>query len=325
MKQEILAMLKACPDYLSGQMLCDYFQVSRTAVWKVMNQLKSEGYHIEAAPNRGYRLIQDTDIFQEEELQRAVRGKWAGCKVIYKKTTGSTNLDAAAMAGELPHGAVIVADEQTAGRGRRGRSWVSEAEGNIYFSLLLKPDFLPERASMVTLVMALAVAEAIENVTKLSAGIKWPNDIVIGGKKVCGILTELRAEPDLIHHIVIGVGINAHQKNFSEEALAYATSIDLETGGFLNRTELITEVWARFEALYDEFERTLDLGALREDYNVRLVSLGQEVRILDPKGEYTAVSGGIDEKGRLQVTKEDGSRESIFAGEVSVRGIYGYV
>ncbi|MCD8326866.1 MAG: biotin--[acetyl-CoA-carboxylase] ligase [Lachnospiraceae bacterium] len=325
MKQEILAMLKACPDYLSGQMLCDHFQVSRTAVWKVMNQLKNEGYHIESVPNRGYRLIQDTDILHEDELQQAVRGKWAGCRVIYKKITGSTNLDAAAAAGELPHGAVIVADEQTAGRGRRGRNWISEPQGNIYFSLLLKPDFLPEKASMVTLIMALAVAKAIEIVVKLPAMIKWPNDIVIEGKKVCGILTELRAEPDLIHHIVIGVGINAHQKNFEGEALTYATSIDRETGGFVNRTELLAEIWAQFETLYEEFEKTLDLSSLQEEYNGRLVDLGQKVRILDPKGEYTALSGGIDAAGQLQVAREDGSRESIYAGEVSVRGVYGYV
>lgn len=318
-------MLKACPDYISGQTLCEHFQVSRTAVWKVINQLKADGYHIESVPNKGYRLIRDTDIFSGAELIQAVRGKWAGCRAIYKKTTGSTNLDAAAAAAELPHGAVIVADEQTAGRGRRGRSWVSKPQGNIYFSLLLKPDFAPEHASMVTLVMALAVAKAIEKVTGLSVMIKWPNDIVIHGKKVCGILTELRAEPDFIHHIVIGVGINAHQKEFPEEALEYATSIDLETGAFVDRTELVAEVWAQFEELYEIFTRTLDLSGLLQEYNQHLADLGQQVRILDPKGEHTALSGGINARGELQVTREDGSQESVFAGEVSVRGIYGYV
>ncbi len=318
-------MLKACPDYISGQTLCEHFQVSRTAVWKVMNQLKADGYHIESVSNKGYRLIRDTDIFSEAELSGAVKSHWVGSQVIYKKTTGSTNLDAAAAAADHAHGAVIVADEQTAGRGRRGRSWVSEPQGNIYFSLLLKPEFAPERASMVTLIMALAVAKAIEKVTKLPVMIKWPNDIVIHGKKVCGILTELRAEPDFIHHIVIGVGINAHQKEFPEEALQYATSIDLETGDFVDRTELITEVWAQFEELYEVFLQTLDLSGLLEEYNAHLADLGQSVRILDPKGEYTALSGGINARGELQVTKEDGSPENVFAGEVSVRGIYGYI
>ncbi len=318
-------MLRACPDYISGQTLCERFQVSRTAVWKVINQLRAEGYHIESVPNRGYRLIRDTDIFSEAELEQAVKSQWVGCRVIYKKTTGSTNLDAAAAAAELEHGAVIVADEQTAGRGRRGRSWVSEPQGNIYFSLLLKPDFAPERASMVTLVMALAVTKTIEKETQLPVMIKWPNDIVIHGKKVCGILTEMRAEPEFIHHIVIGVGINTHQKEFPEEALQYATSIDLETGGFADRTELLIDIWAQFEKLYEVFARTLDLSGLLEEYNAHLADRGQSVRILDPKGEYTALSGGINARGELQVTKEDGSQECVFAGEVSVRGIYGYI
>lgn len=263
-------------------------------------------------------------------------------KFIYYKETGSTNEDAARMAEELPHGAVIVADAQTAGRGRRGRSWVSAPGENLYFSLLLKPDFAPEQASMLTLVMALAVAQSIQAVyagtrqTKATHAdelqselqqvqIKWPNDIVISGRKVSGILTEMQAVPGSIRYVVIGVGINVNQAVFEEEGLMHASSLYLATGRRIDRQVLLTEVLCRFESLYEAFCQAASLKPMLEEYQRRLVNLGKEVRVLEPQGAYEGVALGIDEQGRLLVRKADGGVEAVYAGEVSVRGLYGYV
>lgn len=283
-----------------------------------------------------------TERFNDRLWKQSYHGKWAGQTMIYKDVTGSTNEDAARMAEELPHGAVIVADAQTAGRGRRGRSWVSAPGENLYFSLLLKPDFAPEQASMLTLVMALAVAQGIEAVyvgtrqTKATHAdelqselqqvqIKWPNDIVIGGKKVCGILTEMQAVPGSIRHVVIGVGININQAVFEEEGLMHASSLYLATGRQIDRQGLLAEVLCRFETLYAAFCQAASLKPILKAYQDRLVNQGKEVRVLEPQGAYEGIALGVDEQGQLLVQRADGSVEAVYAGEVSVRGIYGYV
>ncbi|MFR6333789.1 MAG: biotin--[acetyl-CoA-carboxylase] ligase, partial [Eisenbergiella sp.] len=190
-------------EYISGQELCSRFGVSRTAVWKVINQLKEEGYEIEAVQNKGYRLKASPDVIGEIELgsrlQTRGEGHWAGNSLIFYPSTGSTNIDAKRAAEDgAPEGTLVVTDCQNTGRGRRGRDWSSPQGCNLYFTLLLRPDCSPDQACMLTLVMALAVAEAV-NELGLEAGIKWPNDIVLSGKKICGILTEMSAEPDYIH------------------------------------------------------------------------------------------------------------------------------
>jgi BirA family biotin operon repressor/biotin-[acetyl-CoA-carboxylase] ligase len=245
--------------------------------------------------------------------------------IIYKEEIDSTNLEAARLADSLPHGTVIAADAQTAGRGRRGRSWVSRKGENLYFSLLLKPEFCPELAPMLTLVMALAVTQGIEQVYGCKPRIKWPNDIVVNGRKVCGILTEMQLEAGRIKCVIVGVGINVNQMTFEETGLDYASSLQKETGMRKERKELLETVVDRFEALYREFCESGSLQFMKEAYEVRLANMGLEVRVLDPKGEYTGTALGINDRGELLVCREDGSQEAVYAGEVSVRGLYGYV
>lgn len=245
--------------------------------------------------------------------------------IIYKEEIDSTNLEAARLSDSLPHGTVIVADVQTAGRGRRGRKWVSRKGENLYFSFLLKPEFGPERASMLTLVMALAVAQGIELVYGCKPQIKWPNDIVVNGRKVCGILTEMQPEGGRIKHVIVGVGINVNQMTFEEEGLAYASSLQKETGRYKERRELLESVLERFDELYQEFCKMGSLQCMKSAYEDRLANLGMEVRVLDPKGEYVGTALGINNIGELLVRREDGSKEAVYAGEVSVRGLYGYV
>lgn len=328
-KSDILTLLRNSEDFVSGQQICAKLGVSRTAVWKVINQLKEEGYQIESVSRKGYRLTASPDILSSSEIASRLTTKWAGRKLYYFDETDSTNIDAKRYAEEgAPHGTTVIADMQTAGRGRRGRMWQSPPGSAIYMTIMLKPDFVPDKASMLTLVMALSVADAIAETTGLQAGIKWPNDVVVNAKKVCGILTEMNVESDYIQYVVIGVGINANNgslEEFPEEIRQTATSLKIESGAHISRAELIERVLFHFEKNYDVFVSTLDLSGLMEAYDKRLLNLDAEVRVLDPKGEYSGIARGINSLGELLVEKEDGSIEQVYAGEVSVRGVYGYV
>lgn len=326
MKAEILKMLRRTDGYLSGQQICDTFQVSRTAVWKAINQLKEEGYEIEAVRNKGYRITGCPDILSREEIMSHMDTCWAGQKVFFYEETDSTNTRAKAggEAGDL-HGALFVAEKQNAGKGRRGRTWQSPAGSSIYMSILLRPSFEPSKAPMLTLIMAYSVAMALEEEEKISAKIKWPNDLVLNKKKICGILTEMSAEVDYINYVVIGVGINANTESFPEEISETATSLKLESGEKVRRAGLIAAVMKKFEEYYEQFCAAKDLSFLMEGYNQILVNRDRQVCVLEPGGEYLAEALGINEKGELLVRREDGSIGQVFAGEVSVRGIYGYV
>lgn len=246
--------------------------------------------------------------------------------VQYYEETGSTNTDAKRLAeAGAAHGTIVVADAQTAGRGRRGRQWHAPAGKNIYFTMVLRPEFPADRASMLTLVMALGVAKAIENGCGLRAEIKWPNDIVVNKKKVCGILTEMAMEADAIKYVVIGVGINVNQEEFPGDIKETAGSLLTESGKSFERSELLQGVLECFERDYELFLKTADMSLLMETYNEMLINRDSQVKVLDPKGEWSGTARGINEKGELLVEKEDGCREAVYAGEVSVRGLYGYV
>lgn len=339
MKSEILALLReringddaqgGSREYISGQELCGRFGVSRTAVWKVINQLKEEGYEIEAVQNKGYRLKSSPDVVGEDEIKSRFANRGEGClaggNLLFYPETGSTNIEAKKAAEEgAPEGTLVVTDRQNTGRGRRGRDWISPEGCNLYFTLLLRPDCRPEQACMITLVMALAAAEAVTELG-IEAGIKWPNDIVVHGKKVCGILTEMSAEPDYIHYVVVGCGINVNQKDFPEEIRATATSLALEKGERITRSALLVSVVDHFEKAYGTFRKTWDLTVLIPAYHRFLLNKDARVRVLDPKGEFCGTARGINETGELLVEKEDGEQERVYAGEVSVRGVYGYV
>lgn len=250
---------------------------------------------------------------------------WAGQTQIFYEETDSTNLRAKALGADGVHGTLILADRQTAGRGRRGRTWESDEEENIYMSLYLRPEFLPEKAPMLTLVMAYSVAEALRKSFGIEAQIKWPNDLILNRKKICGILTEMTMEQWQMQSVIIGVGINVGNRAFPEELQERATSIYLETGEMISKAGLIRAIMKEFEIQYEAFCEAGDLSPMLDGYNQILVNRGREVQILDAKGSYNATAFGINPQGELQIEREDGTREHIFAGEVSVRGIYGYV
>ena len=330
MKAQILKMLREADGYISGQQLCEKFGVSRTAVWKVIRQLQEEGYEVEAVRNKGYRIIDSPDVMTKEELESLMDTKWAGKNIVYYDEIDSTNLRIKQLGDEgAVEGTLAVADRQTAGRGRRGRSWDSPAGESISMSILLRPQITPNQAPMLTLVMACSVAEGIMDCKDVCGEqqiqIKWPNDIVVDGKKVCGILTEMSMEQAYIHHIVIGVGINVRRQEFPKEIRDRAAAIEEQCGFRISRSQLIADIMEAFEEDYEIFLQTHDLKGLRDSYAKLLVNRDREVCVLDPKGEFRGTARGINDQGELLVERQDGSIEEVYAGEVSVRGVYGYV
>lgn len=326
MKAKILQALREADGYVSGQQLCEQFHVSRTAVWKVINQLREMGYEIDSVSNKGYCIRSAPDLLNKNELMSLRKTAWIGHRLECFDIIGSTNTTAMQMAEEgAPNGTLVVADRQDSGKGRRGRGWVMPAGIAIAMSIVIKPEELqPGNAPMLTLVSALAVVRAIEEQTGLQPGIKWPNDIVINGKKVCGMLTEMSTQIDYINHIVVGIGINVHNEQFPEELADRATSLYLESGKHFNRAALVESVCEHFEHYYEIFMRTQDLSHLQTEYDSFLVNRDRQVRILDPLGEYEGKALGITLRGELLVETPEGVR-TVDSGEVSVRGIYGYV
>ena len=241
------------------------------------------------------------------------------------ETIDSTNRKVKELAVEgANHGTLVTADAQQAGIGRRGRSWSSEKGTGIYMSMLLRPRIATDKASMLTLVAALAVESAIAETLQCQPMIKWPNDIVLNKKKICGILTELALNGTEIDYVVIGIGINANNKEFPEEIVQTASSLFLELNEEMDIELLITEVWKQFAVYYEQFLETEDLTLLKEEYEKALVNKEEKVKVLDPLGEYIGVAKGITNTGELIVDTE-GEIRYVSSGEVSVRGIYGYV
>lgn len=243
----------------------------------------------------------------------------------------STNKKARELAMEgCPHGTLVSADVQEAGVGRRGRSWSSEQGVGIYMSIVLRPEIEADKAHMLTLVAAMAVQKAIgkicgeSNDSKAKPEIKWPNDIVLNKKKICGILTEMSLKGTEIDFVIVGIGINVNNKAFPEEIREMASSLMLELGWDIDREMLITEVWKQFCGYYKQFLETVDVSLFQEEYEKALVNKEEKVKVLDPLGEYVGTARGITNTGELIVDIE-GELRYVSGGEVSVRGIYGYV
>lgn len=325
MREEILELLKECSDYVSGQDLCEHLGVSRTAVWKNINALKNEGYQIDSVNNRGYKLLAEPDIIDEKRVREYLHTRWLAKNIWYQTETDSTNTQAKRLGEDAaPNGTLVVTERQTAGRGRRGKAWISPV-GNCYFSILLRPEISVDRASIITLVSALALTRTIRDAVGLDVMIKWPNDVIANGKKLCGILTESSTDLEYINYAVVGIGINTNQVDFPDEIQEMASSIRLETGKKINRAELLGNFLNVFEIYYEKFLETEDLSMLLEEYNQFMVNCGREVKIIEKEQERVLTAIGIDKRGRLIVEDKMGEQEKIISGEVSVRGLYGYI
>ena len=271
-----------------------------------------------------YEEIVTGSIYNENTIADQIHTKWAGKTVHFARETDSTNLWIKRLAKEgAPEGTLALAEFQSAGRGRLGRSWEVPEGTSVMMSILLRPKFEPQYAPMLTLVMGMAVAKAVKKFG-FDVSIKWPNDVVVSHKKICGILTEMGVRDGKIDYAVIGVGINVNIREFPEEMADKATSLYLESGREFDRSQIPGLVMEAFEEYYEKFAATCDLSGLKEEYESILANYNQPVRVL-AKEPYEGVARGITDGGELLVEKTDGTIVAVSAGEVSVRGLYSYV
>ncbi|NLM12763.1 MAG: biotin--[acetyl-CoA-carboxylase] ligase [Epulopiscium sp.] len=326
MKSKILRLLKDSDGYVSGEEISKILGVSRTAIWKVITHLKEEGYIIESVTKKGYLLRGTPDLLTEDEVRYQLKTKWLGQKIHHYHQIDSTNKEAKKLAanGER-EGTVVIAEEQLAGRGRLGRTWVSPPQTGIWMSVILRPPISPADASKITLIAGLAVCEGIKAVTGLPAQIKWPNDIVLHNKKICGILTEMSAELEKVNYIILGIGINVNMSSFPEDIKNMATSLKIEGGKDYDRKEIVKAILTNLEKYYEAYLNKQDLENLIEKYKSYCLTLGKEVKIIHRNEEFIGKAIDLTEEGELMVEKHDGQVITVFFGEVSVRGLYGYI
>lgn len=325
----VLAMLKEQQGgFCSGEAMSQALGLSRAAVWKAVDALRRDGYRISSVPRRGYRLEESPDLLSQGELRSALGGCAIGGELVCLDCVDSTNNYAKKLADEgAPHGTVILTEQQTGGRGRQGKSFASPAGKGLYLSVLLRPDCPPMEVINLTAWTAVAVCDAIEEAVGLRPGIKWTNDIILQGKKLCGILTEmgLEAESGQLQYVVVGVGINVSQngEDFAGELAPIAISLEQALGRPVRRAELAAAVIRALDRMVRDFPREKD--SYLERYRAGCLTTGHQVRLIQKGVSRTAFAQSIDEEFALVVRWEDGSEETITAGDVSVRGLLGYV
>ena len=321
MQSDVLKLLRESGDkYVSGEEIADRLGVSRTAVWKHIGELRELGYRITSQPRSGYILEEAPDLLLPEEIRNGLKTSFVGRNVIHFDSVGSTNVEAKRLASEdAPEGTIVVAEEQGKGRGRLDRSFFSPT-GGIWFSLILRPPFLPQDAPKCTLMAAVAVAKAM-NAFGFQVGIKWPNDILHDGKKLVGILTEMHAEIDRINYIVIGIGINVNipRSLFPVELQETATSLQLIRGAAVPRLKLFQSVLENIEGLYTTATNH-GFSPIMEEWRQCSATLGHEVKVIGVgrDEQFTGKAVDIDEDGALLIDTEKGRRR-VVAGDVSIR------
>ena len=304
-------------ETVEGARLARELGVSRNAVWKVMNRLRQNGYEIEAVTNRGYRLLSAPDRLSAAEIRRWLTAKEIGRELEIHEQLDSTNNRAKALASAgAPHGAAVIADSQTGGRGRLGRSFFSPEHSGVYLTVILRPDCAPERANLLTSLAAVAAARAVEKVADADVKIKWVNDLYLNDKKICGILTEagFGMEAGRLEYAVTGIGINVNRMEFPPDLRETATSIGNETGVSPDRNRLIAEILNELDALYGD----LETGAFLEESRRRSNVTGRTVTVIEGGRQYPARAVEIDDQGRLVIETETG-RTCLNYGEVSLK------
>ncbi|MCM3756887.1 biotin--[acetyl-CoA-carboxylase] ligase [Sporosarcina aquimarina] len=320
-KSELLKRMSAGKDNpVSGQLLADEYGVSRTAIWKYVKELESEGYEIGTIRKRGYYLIDSPDTVGPAAVQQFLQTENYGRIIHHVESCPSTQILAHEEAQNgAADGTVIIADEQTAGKGRLSRPWSSVAGKGIWMSVITRPRLTPQQAPQMTLVAAVAIVRAIEELTTVTPTIKWPNDILVGGRKLTGILTELQADPDRVKAIILGIGMNVNQQSeeFPEEIRSIATSLCIEEGQPISRAKLAAKVLDYLElyvALYVE-KGFAPIKLLWEGY---ADSIGKRVRISTLQDTYEATAKGISEDGRLEVELDDGTIRGIYSADIHI-------
>lgn len=322
MQKKILDILLNADDFISGQEISEKLGVSRQAVWKAINALKEKGYEIQSVTNRGYRLVSSPNYLNESSLKSLLHNKIIGKNMIVLDSVNSTNDYLKKLGNEgCENGTVVAAREQTKGKGRLGRTWQSKKDDGIAFSVLLRPNVAPNEVSAITPLAGLAVCKAIREYTKLDCAIKWPNDIIVGRKKLVGILTEMSAEFDAVEYVITGIGINVDHTSFPEEIAFKATSLLLETGRHIDKNEFLACLLEHIENEFVKNNLELTPTALSE-YTDLCATVGRSVTFQRGTRRISGMAVGVSDHGELKVMMSDGTICLVNSGEVTVQGIY---
>src|SRR6266851_4383707 len=303
---------------ISGARVARGIGVSRSTVWKWVERLRELGVRVKGHPRTGYFLERVPDILTADMLRQRLKGSLFGKRIYHFFKVDSTNRVALELghAGE-PEGAVILGEEQTAGRGRAGRKWHSERAAGIYVTLLLRPKLAPVQAPLLTMMAGLSAHSAVQAVTGLAVDLKWPNDLLVRGKKVGGILTEMHAEPNQVRFVIVGIGLNVNQEKFPGELANVATSLRAETGKSQSRMELLVRLLREFESDYNRFLREGVASVVARFESVSSYAKGKRVRVTNGTESYVGTTAGLGPEGLLQVEREDGRVTAVISGDVT--------
>jgi BirA family biotin operon repressor/biotin-[acetyl-CoA-carboxylase] ligase len=303
---------------ISGAQIAREIGVTRSTVWRWIERMRALGVRVKGQPRSGYRIEKVPDILVPSLIRRLLADTPFGKRIYHYFKVDSTNTVAMRLGEEgEPHGAIVLAEEQTAGRGRAGRSWVCEKSSGIHVSVLLRPAISPIQAPLITLVSGLAMRDAVVEQTGLEPDLRWPNDLLIGRKKCGGILTEMHAEPDRIHFVITGIGINVNQTEFSSELASIATSLRIETGRTLSRIELLARLLRHLDRYYNQFLTEGASPILKRFAAVSSFAQGKRVRISTAVESFVGTSAGLEANGLLRVKRDDGRTETVISGDVT--------
>ena len=318
-KDQVLSYLKQYKgSWISGESMSSKISVTRSAIWKQICKLREDGYVIQSSPKKGYLFQMAPDMLLPDEIRDGLKTEIFGKnQIVYFKETDSTNTRAKELASKgSPEGTLVISEKQTKGRGRKGRNWFSPSQAGIYTSLILRPRIPPNEAPKMTLLTAIAVAETLRSLTQLDANIKWPNDILINGKKIAGILTEISTEMDAIDYIVVGLGMNVNTPDFPEDIRKIATSVFIETGKYFPRVRLIREYLKWYEKYYKIFIKTgFDPIIKRWKELTNIIGRKIMVEMIDKK--YIGEVEDINNDGILILKDNNGRYRRISSGDVT--------
>jgi BirA family biotin operon repressor/biotin-[acetyl-CoA-carboxylase] ligase len=322
MEEKILNELKNADDYISGEILSSTLQVSRTAIWKHINNLKAKGYIIEGVSKKGYKLLSSPDLIDKSKVISLLETSQIGKNIVYFNEIDSTNIKAKELAQQnIETGSLIVAEKQTLGSGRFNRKWISP-NGGLWFTLVLRPNISPMEAPKITQIAAASVYKTLKDLN-IDVNIKWPNDIHLNGKKLCGILAEMKCDMDSVHYLVLGIGmnININREDFNADTNSIATSLKIEFNKQFSRTKILSSFLNHFEKLYLRFVNYLDLSETisicRNNSNI----FGKQAKLITYNKEEIVTCVSLSDAGDLIVKDSQGNEKAVLTGEISFKGM----
>jgi BirA family transcriptional regulator, biotin operon repressor / biotin---[acetyl-CoA-carboxylase] ligase len=322
MEDKILNELKNAEDYVSGEALSSSLNVSRTAIWKHIKNLKSKGYLIEGVSNKGYKLISSPDLINKSELLSLIKTSILGKNIIYFDHIDSTNIKGKELAQkDIEDGSLIIAEKQTLANGRFNRKWVSPS-GGLWFSLVLRPNIPPTEAPKITQIAAASIYKTLNDLN-INSTIKWPNDILINDKKLCGILAEMKCDMDQVHYLILGIGLNVNinENDFDESVKSIATSLKIQFNKQFNRNKILADFLNHFEILYNKFLTTLDLSETISICKNHSNIFGKKAKLITYNNEEIITCVSLSDAGDLIVRDSNGIEKAVLTGEISFNGL----